>query len=303
MTKYFGLLGLGFLLSLFIWWQWPDDKLQIVACDVGQGDAMLVQKGFTQVLIDGGPPEGNVISCLGKYMPFWDKHIELVVMTHPESDHMAGLLEILQGFKVGNFVTSGAVNDSDQYLSLWKIVSQEHVPVLMVNQGDTLRLGEIEFSVLWPEKGDISKSVLNNDYTKIDQIQARTLVETMLSNQTRELNKTSVVMIMRYKNVSGLLTGDIDDEVELSLLSSRLIEDVDVLKVAHHGSKTSTSSYLLEKSKPEIAIISVGKDNHFGHPHVQVLQLLQDNMVQILRTDESGDVILWTDGETLYRSM
>jgi competence protein ComEC len=257
------------LITLLIWIAVfsIDNSLHIIACDVGQGDAILIQKSTTQILIDGGP-NNKVLDCLGRYMPFWDKQIELVILTHPENDHFGGLIDVFRSYKVLTFGSNGQVSSSQDYKVLEKEVGRGGTKDLILNTGYQLRLGMIYLDILNPEGN--SQSSIND-------------------NQTLKTNDLGVVILLKYAQFKALFTADVKDEASDKLSEMGKIQNVNYLKVNHHGSKNGLSQKLLDIANPNVAIISVGK-NSYGHPHEEVLKMLSDKGVKVLRTDETGDI-------------
>jgi len=286
-----GLVMLG-LLALLVWRQLPDKKLRLVVCDVGQGEAILVSWQSYQLLVDGGP-DNSVLSCLGKNMAFWDRRIEVVVLTHPEADHMTGLIEVVRRYEVGQFVAAKMVNDIPEYWQLKKAVVEKGVEVKELIKGDELRLGSVKLKVLWPwkrgsellawEKADEKAAVLGS------------------KSYQGDVNEMSVVLEGSFGEFDWLLTGDIGEKEELELVREGLVRDIELLKVGHHGSKYSSSEVWLRQVSPEVAVISVGKKNRFGHPTEVVLDRLEKLGVRVLRTDEMGMIKVVSDGQQWWQ--
>jgi competence protein ComEC len=286
------LIGTLVLIAVLIWLivlSIPEKKLSLIACDVGQGDAILATYGMTQVLYDGGP-NNRVLDCLARYMPFWDRTIEVVVMSHPQRDHFYGLIEVFKRYNVGEFVTSGLGSSSQEYQVLAGLVGSSNAKV--VNNADRVELGNgaIYLDIVHPTNAFIS-SVQVKKSTDNSVLGAFT--------SGNDPNDFSVVVHLKYKEFDALLTGDAGPEVIDDILATGEIKDVEYMKVPHHGSKNGLNLDLLQAATPEIAVISVGK-NQWGHPHQEVLDMLRVAGVQILRTDEVGDVIIVSDGDT-YR--
>lgn len=277
-------LGLG-MLALGVW-QWPDGHYRIIACDVGQGDATLITQGTTQILVDGGRKAEAVLACLGRHMPFWDRRVELVVATHPEQDHIGGLPEVIRRYQVEAVLVSDAGKPT-QVFNRWLTAVQESGARLAVaDAGMRLNAGRIAIKVFWPER---------------EEARVRQWLPTMaFADQTGsagektaqgEVNDRSVVLLADLDGKQVLLTGDITTEVEKELVKRGVGGRVDWLKVAHHGSKSSTSRLFLDAVKPVSAWISVGKDNRYGHPHTLVIDGLRERGTRIWRTDEAGELI------------
>jgi competence protein ComEC len=245
------------ILLLFLLWvaifSWPDNKLHLIFCNVGQGDAILISYQKTQILIDGGP-DNLVLNCLSHHLPFWDRQIEMVVLTHPEKDHFGGLIDVIKRYNLKYLISSASWPEGGRKTTVLKA-------------GDEIRLGKINLSVLWPRE----------------------------INQERKLNENSLVLKLAFGSFQALLTGDLPGEIENQLD----LTPVEVLKVAHHGSLYSTSQAFLEKVKPKLAVISVGK-NKFGHPTKETLKRLEDLGIKVLRTDQNGEIEIVSDGQAWY---
>jgi len=265
------------LLALAIWTAYfkePDDNLHIFVLDVGQGDAILLQKENRQILIDGGPDD-KVISELGKVMPIEDREIEEVILTHPHADHVTGLVSILERYKVDKIEYSGIDYESNIYKSFLLEAQNKNIPTLTPKIGETELVfdrGKITF--LWP--GNNAEIYKNN------------------------LNNTSEVFRFDYGNFSALFPGDCEVECWQGIISNNknLIGNITFLKVAHHGSKNGTTQEILDLIKPKIAAISLATNNKFGFPHKEAMDILQQIGVDIYRTDTNGiiDISLSADG-------
>ena len=255
-------------------------NLHVIACDVGQGDAILIQRINTQILIDSGPND-SVLNCLGKYMPFWDRTIELAILTHPDKDHSGGYLNVFKTYKIKNFLTNDLNNKlfSSQYIELLRNeVGGRGTEVIYPDIGMGIRVSLIYLDILHPSQ----------DF------------------QSSKTNNYSIVNILKYGNFKAIFTGDIEDVVS-DLVSTRPeLGEVNYIKVPHHGSKNGLSEKLLQAIKPKVAVISVGRKNSYGHPHKEVLDLLRSSSaiekykLKILRTDEIGDVEIISDSQTFW---
>ncbi len=261
------------LVAVLVWaavWQCPDPKLHLVFCSVGQGDAILAVLGDEQILVDGGPNR-QVLDCLSRHLPFYDRTIEMVVLSHPDADHVTGLIDVLEGYEVKQLVINSHAEDTDTWREFQKAVLAEGAAVYFPQKGDRINLGSLQMAVLWPESQD------------------KVLGATTIKN---EANETSVAMKLTFGQFDALLPGDLSSKIEPELDLS----EVEVLKVAHHGSKYATGTDFLNQVRPDLAVISVGK-NSFGHPTDEVLERLKQAGSEVLRTDQSGDVEVVTDGE------
>ena len=257
----------------------PDDKLHISILDVGQGDSILIQAPYGQdILVDGGPSPQALSLALSQKMPFWDRSIDLVVLTHPQDDHISGLVEVLQRYKVEQVLyphTDGGSPMFDQWL---KLVQEKGVKGTIARVGQRIDL-----------EGGVVIEVMNPNTQPLTGTQS-------------DINNNSVVLRCSLNNVSFLLTADIMREAELELVTRRTILNSTVLKVAHHGSDTSTTPEFLAVANPQIAVVSTGKDNPFGHPGMAVMARLTEKLgaENIYRTDEDGTIEFITDGERLW---
>ena len=280
------LVGLVFLAIL----QWPSQKFRIVACDVGQGDGIVMTKGSIQVIVDGGPSGEKMLSCLEKHVPFWDHTIELIVLTNTDYDHMNGLSAVVERYKVMQFVTSDGVHRSASIDKMIAKISEYGVGVVGVEQGDLIRVGgdsKIELKVLWPPE-------VVSEYVAVftDQMNKDEREQILGASAKRgDLNERSVVVEILEDGKRYLLMGDAGFRAEEQLIKSGMLSDVDYLKVGHHGSKYASSREFLEVVKPELAVISVGKDKRYGHPTTEAIGRLGDVQALIMRTDLEGDVI------------
>ncbi|MBI2268518.1 MAG: MBL fold metallo-hydrolase [Candidatus Blackburnbacteria bacterium] len=264
-----------------------DNNLHMVFCNVGQGDATLIYKGSTQILVDGGP-DSSVISCLSNHMPFWDRTIELVVLTHPEQDHFGGLIDVFRRYKITTFSGSGLSNKSEGYKTLEKETDTETdtgMNVISLTSGDRVKKGEIILDVLSPQKEVVAQRSAPTSRGKI-------------LSATESVNEYSVVLEMSYAAFKSLLTGDIEPPVTNQISQIKQISPIDVLKVPHHGSKNGLTQELLDAVRPSLAVISAGKNNRYGHPHASVLDMLSKGGAKVLRTDVDGEVEVVSDGNS-----
>jgi competence protein ComEC len=257
----------------------PDYKLHISFLDVGQGDAILIQTPNGQdILIDGGPDPQKINLELSKKLPFWDRTIDLVVCTQPQADHVTGLVEVLQRYEVKQVLEPGVPYDSDIYQEWLRLVEDKGIEYNIARAGQEIDLDNgIKIEVLNPPA-------------------------TLYEGTSHDVDNNGVVLKLSWDKVGFLFTADIREEVEFELIGQRANLKSTVLKVAHHGSKTSTTSQFLAAVDPEVAVISVGADNTFGHPSPEVVERLIDRVGEdnVYRTDEDGTIELITDGERLW---
>lgn len=284
---------MGVLVSL-VWVvvQRPDENLHVVFCDVGQGDAVLVLLDDFQMVVDGGPGGEGLMSCLGEYMPFWDRRIEVVLNTHPQKDHLGGLDELLQNYRVDRLVINGVFGGGQDGERLRELVGRKGVEVVLPKEGDSLSMGSLQFDILWPQ--DRVGSIM----AWLDPLR-EDLSSEMVLGKSSDVNIVSVVGILRYGSFEVLLTGDIGFDEEEKLIKSGRLMEVDVLKVAHHGSRYSSSDEFISRVRPKVAVIQVGRNN-FGHPTEEVLERLKEVGARIFRTDVDGSVEIVSDGDSYW---
>jgi len=255
----------------------PDERLRVSFLDVGQGDAILIQKGSQQVLIDGGPSPQALNLELGDRMPFWDRTIEMVVLTHPHADHITGLVEVLKRYRVEKALYPDLDDGSPLYREWLELIREKGIERNIAQYGQRIDLGD----------GTIIE-VLNPPVPP-------------LSGTSSDLNNNSVVMRLNTGRVSFLLAGDAEWGAEFGLIARGDNLGSTVLKVGHSGSRTSTTPEFLAGVNPRVAVISVG-ENRYGHPHDEVINRLAEELGKehIYRTDEQGTVEFTTDGERLW---
>ncbi|MFC1985770.1 DNA internalization-related competence protein ComEC/Rec2 [Chloroflexota bacterium] len=256
----------------------PDDNLSISFLDVGQGDAILIQRGSQQILVDGGPSPQAIGLALGGKMPFWDRTIDLVVLTHPSADHITGLVEVLHRYKVKQVLYPDLDFKSliyDEWLSLLK---EKNIDYTLAHAGQQIEMRGVIMEVVNPPVPH-------------------------LTGTESDVDNNGVVLRIKMGEVSFLLTADIMWEAEFELIARRANLTSTVLKVAHHGSTTSTTAEFMAVVNPRLAVISVGKDNPYGHPSDEVMDRLEQKLDEggnIYRTDVNGTIEFITDGDRLW---
>ncbi|MEK7118919.1 MAG: hypothetical protein AAB457_00055 [Patescibacteria group bacterium] len=282
----------------------PDGKLHVVFCNVGQGDAAYIRfPDGRDMVVDGGPDD-KILGCLGKHMPFWDRSIDIVAMTHPQKDHMQGLIAVLERYDVAYFIRSDVDNDTEGYKKLVSVIAKKAVPVRFVTAGERIDIGFAIISMIWPSEEQIAHGKASVA-TRVDSNTSKT-GNTLGATTVGELNDYSLVFNLHYGAFDVLFTGDADNHVNKHFVGGQLADgQVEVLKVPHHGSKTGmTEEFLdwvfprsragLEHATP-LAVISVGK-NSYGHPAEATLDKLATRGVKIKRTDQEGDIEVVSDG-------
>lgn len=290
------LVGTFLVLVGSVFFTWPDNKLHIYFCEVGQGDATYIRfPGNRDMLIDGGPNSSAVLNCLGRAMPFYDRTIDVVALTHPQADHLSGLVDVAQRYTIKNFFTVEIGNAIGEYQALARVLQQRHIPITFLWAGEEMHVGKVKLSILWPSQIWF-KTAMPTESILIDQ--QKSLAQLMT---TDDLNHFSLYIGLQFGDFDALFTGDGDISVQNSLLDlglfSSLPQQIEVLKVPHHGSKTGMISQFVQLVQPRLSVIEVGAKNNYGHPNLNVISQLS-NYGKVLRTDKSGIVEVKTDGKT-----
>lgn len=272
-----GILSIMIILFLFFK-NYFDTRTTLVFCDVGQGDGAYIRvDNRIDIVVDAGP-DNRILDCLGRYMPFYDHTIELVFLSHSQKDHFGGFLTIFERYKVGTFLLSPVDNPANSFQALKNLIAQKHIQTKSFYTGQIIYLGNATIRAVWPNEQFIDQKVIpsgnqDNFYkTRID------------------LNNFSQVFLLTERANSVLFTGDITPASEQIMLKGRL-PSVTILKVPHHGSKNGLIESFLKVIGPKIAIISVGKNNSFGHPSPEIIKMLEKHSVQIRRTDQEGNIV------------
>lgn len=260
---------------------YPADNLKVNFINVGEGDCILIEApNKINILIDGGGTPQSDFDVGNKIViPYLRRkginEIDLLILTHPHLDHLEGLLPILKEFKVDMVLDSGLLCDSSEYKEFISLILEKGISYHKAKAGDNFIFSNnLEIFLLNP--------LYNSDFY-----------------EESDFNNASIVVKLFYKNADFLFTGDIEEAAEKKLLAWQNILQSDILKVAHHGSSTSTNLEFLDKVNPNIAVITVGK-NHFGHPSQKIIEKLEDKNIQIYRTDEDGTVIIRTNGQEYW---
>jgi len=262
------------LVAIFLFWFYyrVPKNLEVDFLDVGQGDAILIKApGGQNILVDGGPDK-TVIKRLAENLPWWDKQIDLMVLTHAHDDHVTGLIDVLKRYRVKKILYTGAVHSAPNYLVWLKLARDKKIPLTIIDKEQTINLSQdVKIEILYPDQSLLNKALA-------------------------DLNDSSIIIKLIYGQNKFLLTGDAGEKIEKILLASGADLNADVLKVAHHGSQYSSSQEFLEKVEPRLAVIMVGEDNDFGHPSLRIIKRLERAGAEIFRTDLNGTVKLISDG-------
>lgn len=273
-----------FLLGAILIYQnitYNDKKLHIVFCDVGQGDAIFIRtSGGSDILIDGGPDDA-VLNCLGKHMPLWDRDLELVILTHPHSDHFTGLFSVLKNYKVKAFATEDLDNKTLGFGEFMKMIKNQAIPTRFVFAGDKFKL-----------KDGVIVEIVGPTQEFLDQTSPGGTI-----GESSEFG--SVLTKVKYGKFAALLTGDSQaSELSEVLSLSKDVINLSILQVPHHGSRFGLTSEILDALSPDLAVISVGKNNRYGHPAPFILDLLKSANIKALRTDQNGEIEIISDGNS-----
>ena len=245
--------------------------LKIDFFSVGQGDSeLIVTPGGEDILVDGGPDK-TVIQKLGQYLPFDDRTIEYVILSHPHSDHVNGLAEVLKRYTVKEVIMTGAVHTAPDYLEFLSLIKEKNIPTLIIEQPQDLVIDGIRLQFLEPTKS----------YQGL---------------QPPDMNNSSIVFKLDYVSTTALFMGDFENEESLVVSSSAVLK-TDLLKVGHHGSTNANSKDFLVKADPQYAVIEVGQGNSYGLPNYRTIYYLQQLGAQVFRTDQDGDVKFESDGK------
>ena len=279
--KYLLLLCLGLItLTAISWYFSQDHTAKVTFLDVGQGDSILIETPEKrQILIDGGPSDG-LVHKLGQVMPFFDRHIDMVILTHPDADHITGLLEVFRRYDVGLVLENKKTPKNTAEYRLWRdTITARNIPnAEPIAGGKNIVEKEVELEWLTPLPG-------------------AALPET---------NDNGLVCIIHFGEISFLFTGDISAEVEEKLLTrfcmdeqNCILSNIDVLKVPHHGSSSSSSIDFINTVHPDYAVIQSGQDNPFGHPQPVILKRLENIGTKVYRNDLQGDIVMKISGHDI----
>ena len=252
--------------------QVSNHNLQFHFIDVGQGDSSLIitPKGKT-ILIDAGD-EAHAKKVVSYVREQGIEKLDLVIATHPDADHIGGMDKVIKNFDIDVFAMPDVSAKTNQYKQIQRELKAKKMKTTRLYQGDEVQIDDdIDFEILSPVKGK-----------KYD-----------------DTNEYSIVAKIVYKDTSFILMGDATMENEVDIINNVPDIDIDVLKLGHHGSSTSSSDYFITKTSPKIAIISCGKNNKYGHPHQEVMRVLKKHGVTPYRTDEMGDIVITSDGKEI----
>lgn len=260
----------------------PDGRVVVTILDVGQGDAILVQgdRG-SRMLVDGGPDPDRLVLELDEHVPPWDRRIDLVVLTHPHEDHVAGLAGLFERYRIGRVLDTGLAGTGPGYQAWIAGLRSHRIESSVARTGDRLEIDGVRLRVLWPDANAVPRSPPDTG---------------------TGVNDVSIVMLGEYGSLRFLLTGDVEEGID-PVLVARGLPTIDLLKVAHHGSRTATSQQELDALRPKVAAVSVGADNSYGHPAASTLRRLLGSGATVFRTDENASISVTLDGVTMSTSV
>ncbi|MGB2762614.1 MAG: ComEC/Rec2 family competence protein [Minisyncoccales bacterium] len=271
----FGILGILLLINVLAWVEIyninQNQLLKVSFFDIGQGDSIFIETPERhQILIDGGPGS-TILGKLAKEMPFYDRSIDMIILTHPEHDHMAGLIKVLKRYKINYILWTGIIRDTGEFKEWQRLIQEGGAEIKIAQAGQRIKAGEVYLDIIYP----------------FDNLEGR---------EHKNVNNTSIISRLVFRENSFLFTGDVFKSVERELVDKGAALDSDILKVGHHGSKTSSSQEFIRAVSPEIAVIQCGKDNRYGHPNSETLETLAGLGINILRTDKDGDIKVISNG-------
>jgi competence protein ComEC len=253
----------------------PDGRVRVTVLDVGQGDAILVEGGLGgRLLVDGGPDPERLLVALDARLPPWDRRIDLLVLTHPHEDHVAGLALLLSRYRVGRTFEPGMIGPGPGYRAWEAALERLHLQPARLATGDRFSVDQVRFRVLWPDPGAVPRQPADGGTA---------------------INNVSIVLLGEVGRERFLLAGDIEEGID-PILVARGLPRVDLLKIAHHGSRTSSTGPFLDAVRPRVAVASAGKGNPYGHPTKATLDRVAARGAQVLRTDRNGSVEVTLDG-------
>ncbi len=269
-------LGLG-LFVIYDYIRINDGKLHVVFCDVGQGDGIFIRTPSRKnILIDAGPDK-SIVRCLSSHMPFWDRTIHKMILSHPHDDHFFGMQFVLDRYSVLSFDTEDLYNNTKGYKDLMEKVKKEKADMNVIYFGDILSTSD-----------GMNIEVMSPSRTYLDLVSPNRLI-------AERGEQASLIQQLSYKDFDIYFASDNDYEI-IDFTFENQSDPIEVLQVPHHGSRFGLTKQLLEKLSPQVAVISVGKNN-YGHPSKEVIELLKNKEIKVLRTDLAGDLEIITDGK------
>ena len=260
----------------------PDGRLHITVLDVGQGDAILLQgPNGGRALVDTGPDPDRLISLLDQRIPAWDRRLDLVVLTHPHEDHVAGLAAVMERYSIKEIAEPGMIGPGPGDAAYRRRLAEEGRQSRILAAGDAVWLDGIRMDVDWPLPGTVPLTPVDTG---------------------TGINNVSIVLDLHFGSRRVVLAGDVEQQIDPQLLAEGIARDqrpLDVLKVAHHGSGTATTDAFVERMQPRVAVVSAGWGNPYGHPSPETVARLAESGARVYRTDLDGSVEISTNGTDL----
>ncbi len=317
-------LSICFIILWELFTKYPDENFHLVVCDVGQGDAVLLEYKQMQVLIDTGPDE-SLLTCLNKELGFWDKKIDVLILTHYDDDHIGGFSSLSQTYKI-NFIFLPLTHykESEVFLELKTQINTLQKQGTIVKEpflGQQIAFSKIspnhqaKYNSINEQQNSLLLTFLTPMALDLEEQRSLEVTESFLWQAPEQYlsaedwqkmayeisdNDGSIAVFVQFGELKVLLTGDLESARELALLNASLITEVDIQKAGHHGSKTSSALAFLEKTRPEMVLISCGLNNKFNHPNPEILANFQAIGAEILRTDHFGTIEVVSDGQKFW---
>lgn len=248
----------------------PTEKLSVMVIDVGQGDSILVAFGAEDTMLIDAGEDTDAHAVKEELDERGITQIDVLIATHPHADHIGGMAEIIRSYDIGCIYMPDMQSGTKTYKNIMALIDEHGIELIVACAGESFALGSADCTIVSPGKDD-----------------------------NKDANNESVMLLVDYMDTEFLFTGDAEKWAEKRVLEAGYDIDADVLKLGHHGSRTSTSEAFFEAVSPDIAVISCGRDNDYGHPHPETMALLKKYGIEPLRTDLSGDVLFLSDGHTL----
>lgn len=240
----------------------PSSNLEVFFLDIGQGDAILIKTPTgKKILIDGGP-NSSLLTQLSKHISFFDRHIDMVILSHPHADHFTGLIPLIEQYNIESFLITGVLSENKTYMEFLKKIAQK--PIFIAQDSHDLQIDQnVKIDIVFPDQS----------------------FENVFQADEDNLNNNSIVFRLLYGKTTFLFTGDMERPVEDAVLKAGDIIKATVLKAAHHGSNTSSAEIFIDRVSPKYVVMQVGRNNKFRHPHPEVLERYKKRGIQIFRND------------------
>lgn len=280
LKKYLFFIGIILIIFYFLITYQTSKKnnnLEVSFIDSGQADAIFIKTpNQKNIIIDFGSEQG--LKQLEKEIEWWNKQIDLIIITHPHDDHITGLLPIIKKYKIKQIMYNGLDYESNVYNELLNLITEYNIPLLLPNYNQIINIEPDCFlNIIYPITSFYQQTIDN-------------------------INNSSIVSRLVCNNSSFLFMGDVETKIENEILATNLNIKSDVIKIGHHGSVTASSEKFLEKVDPKIAIIMVGKNNDFNHPSLRIIKRLNKLNIKLFRTDQDGTIKIISDGTKIYKN-